>query len=48
MNVTIYDTMPDGWMEIRHAQTAPVGYVWICNRMSVFSPEYRHALLKLK
>lgn len=44
--VPILDTMPDGWGEIRGATTAPNGYVWINNRKSIFTPEYRHALLK--
>jgi len=38
--------MPEGWKEIRGATTAPSGYVWINNRKSIFSKEYRHALLK--
>ena len=46
--VPVYDSMPDGWKEIRGAQTAPNGYVWIWNRKSIFSPEYRQALLKVK
>lgn len=39
--------MPEGWKEIRGATTAPNGYVWINNHKSVFSEEYRHALLKV-
>ena len=46
-DVPRYDTMPSGWKEIRGATTAPNGYVWINNRKSVFSEEYRHALLKV-
>ena len=48
MNMDIYDKMPDGWHENKGAQTAPNGYVWISNCVSVFSSEYRHGLLKLK
>lgn len=47
-DVSIYDTMPDGWVEIRGATTAPNGYVWINNRVSIFSKEYRLALLSIK
>ena len=47
-DVPIYETMPDGWVEIRGATTAPNGYVWINNRKSIFTKEYLHALLKLK
>jgi hypothetical protein len=47
-DVPIYDTMPDGWVEIRGATTAPNGYVWINNRKSIFTKEYRHALLRIK
>ena len=47
-DVPIYDTMPDGWVEIRGATTAPNGYVWINNRKSIFSDEYRHALLRIR
>jgi hypothetical protein len=36
----------EGWKEIRGATTAPSGYVWIYNGKSIFSKEYRHALLK--
>ena len=46
--VPVYDSMPDGWKEIRGAQTAPSGYVWIWNCKSIFSPEYQRALLKVK
>ena len=44
---TVFDTMPEGWLVINGAQTAPKGYVWIYNGKSVFSNEYRHALCKL-
>ena len=46
-DVPIYDIMPDGWVETKGATTAPNGYVWINNRKSIFTKEYRHALLKL-
>lgn len=44
--VPFYDTLPDGWVINERATTAPTGYVWINNRVSIFSPEYRHALMK--
>jgi hypothetical protein len=47
-DVPIYDTMPEGWVEIRGATTAPNGYVWINNRVSIFTKEYRHALLRIR
>jgi len=47
-NVPIYDIMPEGWGMIKGATTAPNGYVWINNRVSIFSPEYLHALLRIK
>ena len=47
-DVPIYDTMPDGWIEIKGATTAPNGYVWINNRKSIFTKEYRHALLRIR
>ena len=47
-NVPRYDEMPDGWREVKGALTAPIGYVWIWNGKSIFSDEYRHALLKVK
>jgi hypothetical protein len=46
-DVPRYDAMPPGWKEIRGATTAPSGYVWIWNGKSIFSKEYRHALLKV-
>lgn len=41
----IFDTMPDGWHEIRGAMTAPSGYIWINNGVSLFSDEYRRISL---
>ena len=46
-NVQRYDEMPDGWREVKGALTAPIGYVWIWNSKSIFTKEYRHALLKV-
>ena len=45
--VQVYNCAPRGWKRIHGALTAPYGYVWIYNSKSVFSEEYKHALLKL-
>ena len=47
-NVPIYNEMPKGWADISHIVSAPSGYHWINNRVSIFSSEYRHALLRIK
>lgn len=42
------DHIPDGWREIKSANTAPDGWVWFCNGKSRFANEwrdYRHALV---
>lgn len=44
--VKFLNSMPEGWKEIKGATTAPNGYKWIFNGKSVFSKEYKHALLK--
>lgn len=43
----VYETMPDGWCEIAGAMTAPLGFKWIFNNTSVFSKNYKSALLKI-
>lgn len=43
--VEIYEEMPDGWGEIKGALTAPNGAIWIHNKKSILSKDYRHALL---
>jgi hypothetical protein len=45
--VKFLDTMPEGWKEIKGAMTAPNGYIWIFNGKSIFSKEYKQALLKI-
>lgn len=45
--VKVFYQMPTGWKKIFGAQTAPSGYVWIFNGKSIFSTEYKHALLKV-
>jgi hypothetical protein len=47
-DVPRYDKMPEGWKEVKGASTAPNGYVWIWNRKSIFSKDFRHALLKTR
>lgn len=45
--VKIFYTMPENWIVLKNATTAPNGYVWICNGESRFGGKYKHALLKL-
>lgn len=45
--IKIYNTIPEGWVKIDNATAAPRGYVWIFNGESVFSDNFRHALLEL-
>jgi hypothetical protein len=47
-DVPIYDELPEGWADISHIVSAPSGYHWINNRKSIFSDEYRHALLIIR
>lgn len=44
--VIIFDKKPKGWKRIKGATTAPNGYVWINNGLSIFDKGYQHALLK--
>ncbi len=44
--VQYFDEIPFGWMPIKGATTAPVGYEWISNGKSRFSADYRIALVK--
>jgi hypothetical protein len=46
-DVPIYDELPDGWVDFSHIAPSPAGYHWINNRKSIFSTEYRHALLRI-
>lgn len=45
--VRVLDALPESWRYIEGALTAPNGYRWACNCKSRFSPEYRHALVRL-
>ena len=48
MTAPVLDALPPGWRWIRcGCTTAPRGYAWACNGRSRFSPEYRHALVRL-
>lgn len=48
MTAPVLDALPAGWRWIRcGCTTAPRGYAWACNGKSRFSPEYRHALVRL-
>lgn len=40
--------MPKGWKEIKGAQTAPKGYVWISNGKSIFDRNYQSGLIPIK
>lgn len=41
------NTLPCGWLFIKDATTAPRGYKWAFNGANLFSPNYRHALIKM-
>lgn len=44
----IYDSIPEGWRELKYAVTAPNGYSWIYNSVSILNQKERKiALLKL-
>lgn len=47
-DVRVYDHLPDGWRVIDGANTAPNGYVWICNNKPMFGGEYEHGLMKIE
>ena len=46
--IEVFEEMPDGWKQLKGALTAPYGHTWIWNGKSLFSGEYRSALLKHK
>ena len=41
------DSVPEGWVRVRGAMTAPLGWAWVSNGRSRFDPEggYEHALV---
>lgn len=40
------ESVPEGWIKIEGACTAPVGYSWYSNGKSRFGGEYECALVK--
>lgn len=40
-----FDSVPDGWVVLRNANMAPLGFRFICNNKSRWSGEYKHALV---
>ena len=48
VDTEVLDKVPDGWVALDRALTAPRGYVFVCNRKSRWSGEYRHALVPEK
>lgn len=44
--VKILNKKPSGWKKIKGATNAPVGYTWCNNGKSLFSGEYKQALVK--
>lgn len=44
----VYETLPNGWIILKGATTAPKGYKWISNNKSRFSGERKLAFLKEK
>lgn len=41
----VYETLPDGWIILKGATTAPKGYKWISNNKSRFSGERKLAFI---
>lgn len=48
VDTEVLDKVPDGWVVLDGALTAPRGYVFVCNRKSRWGGEYRHALVPEK
>ena len=48
VDTEVLDKVPDGWVVLDRALTAPRGYVFVCNRKSRWGGEYRHALVPEK
>ena len=44
VDTEVLDKVPDGWVVLDRALTAPRGYVFVCNRKTRWGGEYRHAL----
>ena len=46
--ITVYDEMPAGWGVLWNALRAPLGYVFIWNRKSRFTGEYKSGLIRVE
>ena len=44
--IKVLDYIPDGWVEVKNAMTAPNGYKWYSNGKSLFNGEREHCLVK--
>lgn len=42
----VYDKLPDGWIILKGATTAPKGYKWIRSTKSIFDKNKKLAFLK--
>lgn len=47
MSHPVLNSLPKGWRYIEGATTAPKGYKWANNSKSLFSSDYRSALVKI-
>lgn len=47
-NIIILNELPKGWIIKENTSTQPKGYKWCCNNKSMFSKEYKSALVKDK
>lgn len=44
--IKVLSKLPEGWVYIAGAMTAPSGYKWASNNKSRFGGQYEHALIK--
>lgn len=42
----VYAQVPEGWVEIKEATTAPIGYTWYCNNKSLLGGERESGLVQ--
>ena len=42
----VYTQVPEGWVEIKEATTAPIGYTWYCNNKSILGGERESGLVQ--
>lgn len=45
-NITVYDSVPDGWVRTIGALTAPRGYFWANNGGNPFDGTCKRALIR--